>query len=239
MSKPPTAFALRHVAFEDAGLLAPLLAERGVGLRYGEAVSVDWRALDPLADDLWIVLGGPIGVYETAAYPFLEPETAAIRARLDADRPMLGLCLGAQLMARALGAEVSAGTQKEIGYAPVRLTRDGAASPLAALNAAGDHVLHWHGDQMALPPGCTLLAENDITPVQAFARGPRQLALQFHMETPPEALEAWLVGHAVEIAGAPGVSPQGLRAQAAAHGAAVAQAGRAAFARWLDGALDV
>ncbi len=230
-----SAVAIRHVAFEDAGLLAPLLAERGARLCYREAPCADLTAFDPLEPDLVVVLGGPIGVYETAAYPFLEPEIAAIRRRLDADRPTLGVCLGAQLMARALGAAVRPGPRKEIGYAPITLTERGRASPLAALAAADHHVLHWHGDQMEAPAGCDTLAATEATPVQAFARGPRQLALQFHIETPPEALAAWVVGHAVEIAATPGVDPQSLRAQAEARGAAVAAAGRAALGLWLDG----
>ncbi len=230
-----SAVAIRHVAFEDAGLLAPLLAERGAALSYLEAPFADFGAFDALAPDLVIVLGGPIGVYETAAYPFLEPEIAAIRRRLDADLPTLGVCLGAQLMARALGAAVRPGPRKEIGYAPVTLTEAGRASPLSALAQADHHVLHWHGDQMDAPAGCATLAATDVTPVQAFARGPRQLGLQFHIETPPKALPAWLVGHAVEIAATPGVDPQSLAGQARARGADVAAAGRAALATWLDG----
>ncbi len=229
-----TVLALRHVAFEDAGLLAPLLAQRGAALTYAEAPTMDWAGLDALTPDVLVVLGGPIGVYETGAYPFLELEIAAIRARLEADRPTLGVCLGAQLMARALGAQVRPGPVKEIGYAPVQLTQAGAASPLAALADAEGRVLHWHGDQMDAPAGCDVLAHNVVTPVQAFARGSRQLGLQFHIETPPDALEAWLVGHAAEIAATPGVSPPALRAQATAHGAGVAAAGRTALSAWLD-----
>lgn len=105
----PDCIAIRHVAFEDVGLLAPLLAARGFSLRYLEAGidAIDAAAL--AAPELVVVLGGPIGVYEEDLYPFLHGELAAIRARLDAQKPTLGVCLGAQLMAKALGANVAPG----------------------------------------------------------------------------------------------------------------------------------
>ena len=101
--------------------------------------------------DLLVVLGGPIGVYEVEAYPLLVQETAAIGDRLRAKRPTLGICLGAQLMAAALGARVGPGPAKEIGYAPLNLTPPGLNSLLAPLN--DQPVLHWHGDNFDLPPG--------------------------------------------------------------------------------------
>src|SRR4029079_8371400 len=130
---------------------------------------------------LLVILGGPIGVYETDAYPFLSDEISAIKARLAADRPMLGVCLGAQLIAAALGARVAPGPAKEICGAPVTLTTSGATSVLAPLAEAP--VLHWHGDNCELPEGCTRLAFTDRCPVQAFYRAPHQLGLQFHLET--------------------------------------------------------
>jgi GMP synthase (glutamine-hydrolysing) len=230
------ALALRHVAFEDAGLLEGLLGIRGMGLDYVEAPLADLTQLDPLGPDLLVVLGGPIGVYETDAYPFLVPEIALIRARLEADRPTLGFCLGAQLMAVALGGAVKPGPIKEIGYAPT-LMPAADPGPLAPLQDAGWRVLHWHGDQITAPAGVTVHASTAATPVQAFSRGPRALALQFHIEVEPASLESWLVGHASEIAGAPGVTPQGLRAQAAEHGARAAEAGRRVLEAWLERSL--
>ncbi|MCG8444078.1 MAG: glutamine amidotransferase, partial [Caulobacterales bacterium] len=231
-----SAVALRHVAFEEAGLIAPALAERGIDLAYVEAPLAGETAIAALDPDLLIVLGGPIGVYEEAAYPFLSAEIALLRRRLAAGRPTLGVCLGAQLMARALGAAVRPGGRKEIGYAPLTLTAAGEAGPLAALAAADGTVLHWHGDVMDLPAGCERLARTPACPVQAFARGPGVLALQFHVEVEPPALEAWLVGHAAEIAATPGVEPALLRDQARTLGARVAAAGRRLIDAWLDGA---
>ena len=107
---------------------------------------------DSIADaELLIVLGGPIGAYETAAYPFLTSELALIEHRLSRDLPMLGICLGSQLMAKALGSRVFAGPVKEIGWGGVELTGEGAASCLAPLRQDDAVVLHWHGDSFDLP----------------------------------------------------------------------------------------
>jgi GMP synthase (glutamine-hydrolysing) len=230
------ALALRHVAFEDAGSIAHVCVERGLALDYVEAPRADLAAFDPLAPELLVILGGPVGVYDTEAYPFLTQEIELIRRRLAADRPTLGVCLGAQLMAVALGGEVTPGRGKEIGYWPP-LTPEPDPGPLAPLEEVGWRVLHWHGDQIAAPEGVVVHASTAATTVQAFSRGPRLLGLQFHVEVEPGALESWLVGHACEIAATSGVSVEGLRGQAAAHGALVAAAGRRVIEGWLEGAL--
>jgi len=223
--------AIRHVAFEDAGLLAGLLASRGAMLRYRDAGvdPLDTAAL--LAPGLLVVLGGPIGVYEEDAYPFLRDELAALRTRLDAGRPVLGVCLGAQLIARALGAKVAPGPRKEIGWSGVTLTEAGRASVLKPL--ADVPVLHWHGDNADLPAGAVGLASTEACPHQAFAVGDTVLALQFHIEADPARIESWLIGHTVEL-GKAGIDPRAIRQQAAAHGAATAAAGRAVLSAWLD-----
>jgi GMP synthase (glutamine-hydrolysing) len=228
-----TAVAVRHVAFEDLDLLAPLLERRGYAIAYRDGW--DLAGLDPLAPDLMVVLGGPIGVYEIDAYPFLAEEIAMVAARLAAGRPTLGVCLGAQLMARALGARVYPSGLKEIGWAPIRLTEAGRRSPLAALGDGDAHVLHWHGDTYDLPAGAECLANSDLVEQQAFAVDRHALALQFHIEASARGLERWYIGHTVEIAGAAGVSVAGLRQKTAAHAEACARRGERAIAAWLDG----
>ena len=148
--------AVRHVAFEDLGLLGPLVAARGYEVRYHDAGIDRFDSETLIAPDLVIVLGGPIGVYEADAYPFITGEIAAIAARLAANKPMLGICLGAQMMAAALGARVAPGPVKEIGWAPLTLTAAGKTSVLAPLGTSP--VLHWHGDNCELPAGCERLA---------------------------------------------------------------------------------
>lgn len=228
----PTCIAVRHVAFEDLGLLGPLLAECNYAVRYVEA---PLQPLDPAslaAADLVVLLGGPIGVYEEEAYPFVIGETAAVAARLAAGKPTLGICLGAQFMAKALGATVAPGPEKEIGWAPLQVTGEGRAAGLG--DFATTPVLHWHGDNFALPAGATRLAATAACPNQAFSLGPSMLGLQFHVEVDPSTIETWLVGHTVEL-GKAGIDPRTLRAQAASVGRATAEKGRTFLAYWLDG----
>ncbi len=164
-------------------------------------------------------------------YPFIADEIEALAARLAANKPMLGICLGAQMMTAALGARVAPGPVKEIGWAPLTLSEAGQRSVLAPL--ATTPVLHWHGDNCDLPAGCERLASTAPCPVQAFIRAPWQLALQFHIEVEPARVERWLIGHTVEL-GKAGIDPRTLRTQAKAHGDATAAAGRAILATWLD-----
>jgi GMP synthase (glutamine-hydrolysing) len=226
-----TCLAVRHVAFEDLGILGPLVSARGYDIRYHDAGIEPFMGDSLIAADLVVVLGGPIGVYEQNTYPFITDEIAAVAARLQSNKPMLGICLGAQMMAAALGARVAPGPVKEIGYAPLTLTGAGKASVLALLGASP--VLHWHGDNCELPDSCALLASTADCPVQAFARTPAQLALQFHLETEPARLEAWLVGHTVEL-GKAGIDPRALREEARALGPALRQTGAKVLGAWLD-----
>lgn len=225
------ALAVRHVPFEDLGILAPALAERGYTVQYLEA-GVDAIDAAALADaDLAVILGGPVGVYETGRYPFLKAELRAIGERLRRDRPTLGICLGAQLMAAALGAEVAPAGRAEIGYAPLTLTADGLASPLRAVQSVP--VLHWHGDQFGIPAGARRLAETPGFPNQAFSLGPRILGLQFHLEADASRIEQWLIGHACELS-RHGIDPAAIRRDAERHGPSLARSAGLAIGIWLD-----
>jgi GMP synthase (glutamine-hydrolysing) len=226
-----TCLVLRHVTFEDLGTLASVFAQRGIEARYIE-VGVENLDHAKLEDsDLLVVLGGPIGVYEEDAYPFLARELALISGRLAALRPTLGICLGAQLMAKALGANVAPGRVKEIGWAPVELTAAGRSTPLRYLE--GRHVLHWHGDNLDLPPACDNLAFTRDCPFQAFSQGANLLGIQFHIEADPQQMEAWLIGHAAELAGAK-IDPRTIRRDTARHGPTLQQISGRIFGEWLD-----
>lgn len=234
------ALAIRHVAFEDLGTVAPVLADAGYAVRVVEAAdgleefsaaAGDGATLTP---DLVVVLGGPIGAYEDRAYPFLRHELHLIESRFAAERPVLGICLGAQLMARALGAAVYPGPVKEIGWAPVGLSAAGKHSCLRHL-ASEVAVLHWHGDTFDLPTGATLLASSAAYANQAFCVGRHALALQFHLEATYPSLERWFVGHAVEIAASAAIDVASLRAASRAHSPRVAYAGARIFGEWLAG----
>jgi GMP synthase (glutamine-hydrolysing) len=223
--------ALRHLAFEDLGLFEPLLKARGFEVDYRQAGVKPLNAEEWRSADLVVVLGGPIGAYETAHYPWLSEQIDGLRQRLALQRPTLGLCLGAQLMARALGARVYPGPTKEIGWAGITLSEAGRQSCLAAL--AGTPVLHWHGDTFDLPAAATLLASTALTPNQAFSIGTQALGLQFHPEADPAGIEAWLIGHACEL-GQAGIDVRDLRRQTEALGPEVKAAAAALLTRWLD-----
>ena len=218
-----TCLALRHVAFEDLGLIEQVLADHSITCRYLDIGVDDLGAADPLADDYMVVLGGPIAVYEDDLYPYLKDEIAFIKRRLDADRPLVGICLGAQLIAAAAGAAVYPGREKEIGWGPVTLTTAGHASPLEALD--GVPVLHWHGDTFDLPDGAVRLASTGPTLNQAFALGDKVLAIQFHVEVDAAMVERWLIGHRAELGATKGVSIPALRAETLRVGAAAHAAG--------------
>jgi GMP synthase (glutamine-hydrolysing) len=229
-TKNGTALALRHVMFEDAGLISPVLQERGIKLDYVDVPSSDLAQVDALSPSLLVILGGPIGVYEDEDYPWLE--TVLICARLEARRPTLGICMGAQLMAKVLGARAYPGATKEIGWAPVTLTEEGRQSALVHID--GTPVLHWHGDIFDLPEGAARLASTKLTPNQAFAIGDYALGLQFHLETYGRDLERWFVGHTVEIAATPSVNVWALRVDTEKYSSALERCGRLAFRAWLD-----
>lgn len=228
------ALAIRHVAFEDLGLFEPVLVERGVPVRYVEAAD-GLSDADALRPALVIVLGGPIGAYMDAVYPFLTQELRLLERRLAADRPTLGICLGAQLMARALGARVYSGPRKEIGWGPLTLSPQGRRSPLDRLAGSGEPVLHWHGDTFDLPAGAIRLASTSLYENQAFSWGHSALALQFHPEVTASGLEHWLVGHACEIAATPDISVGQLREDTRRCAPELLRNGRAFFSEWLDG----
>jgi len=227
-----TAIALRHVAFEDLGLLSPILDDAAWQVMFCDAAIEDLRAPVFRDADLLIVLGGPIGAYEQQAYPFLVEEIRLIEWRLARDRATLGICLGSQLMAAALGAHVRPGPVKEIGWGPVTLTNAGRQSSLRPLAEPEARVLHWHGDTFDLPRQAVRLASGLHYENQAFAHGERALGLQFHLEAHPLQLEEWYIGHAVELAAA-GISVPQLRASSRALDALVTRQAQAVFADWL------
>jgi len=224
------ACVIRHLAFEDLGTWAPLLSAAGFDLSVMDA-GVD-ELFEPIVrSDLVVVLGGPIGVYEEDHYPFLGDERRALAQRLQEGLPTLGICLGAQLMAAALGARVYPGGKKEIGWSPVELTPAGEASCLGKLQ--GQPVLHWHGDTFELPAGAGLLASTALYPHQAFAIGPNVLALQFHPEVDARRFEQWLIGHSVELS-ATGIDIAQFRAQGRQKGAALCSVSASVLGHWLE-----
>lgn len=224
-----TLLAIRHVPFEDLGSFAPLLSEAGYGIRYAEASMVDFAALGREPWDLAVVLGGPIGVHDGADYPFLAPELKFVEARLKSGAPLLGICLGSQCVAKALGAEVRRTRDVEIGWKALKLSDAGRDSPLKHLESP---VFHWHGECFDLPAGALSLASTDVTPHQGFTWGQAALGLQFHPEVSARGLEQLWVGNAGELRSLK-LEPGEMRRAAAAHAAAMQAEAALMLDEWL------
>ncbi|HUP90715.1 MAG TPA: type 1 glutamine amidotransferase [Solimonas sp.] len=187
---------LQHAAHEDLGCIAPWLATRGdassrTRLYAGEAL--------PATDDFdaLIVLGGPMNIYEHAAHPWLVPEKALIRAAIHASKRVLGICLGAQLVADVLGGPVTRNAHTEIGWFEVRLNPAAQASRCFAGFPPAFAAFHWHGDTFAMPPGCASLMASEACAHQAFeAADGRIAAIQFHLEVTAADARRWLAAGA-------------------------------------------
>jgi GMP synthase (glutamine-hydrolysing) len=234
------AVVLTHVAFEDIGSLEAPLLQRGFRIECVDVATADFPLPSAESCDLLIVMGGPIGVYDQQEYPFLRDEIECIRRRLQARRPTLGICLGAQLMASALGARVYAGERgAEIGWAPIHSPTSSLGSHyqtpewFSPLLAPDLHLLHWHGDTFDLPEGAARLAETQLYCNQAFSYGDFALAMQFHPEVTASKLERWYIGHSCELRHAEIAVPR-LRADAHRYAPALEAAAAKFWSLWLD-----
>jgi GMP synthase-like glutamine amidotransferase len=177
---------LQHVPFEGLGSIKAWLSERDMELTHTRLY--DGERLPAVDEFDWlVVLGGPMGVHDEDQYPWLKVEKDLIGAALDAGKGVIGICLGAQLVAEALGARVTTG-ETEIGWLPVQATDAGRNHPIGQM-LDGQTVLHWHDDVFSLPTGATLLAGTEANPNQAFVYGEKVLGLQFHLETTFEDAE--------------------------------------------------
>jgi GMP synthase (glutamine-hydrolysing) len=176
---------LQHVPFEGPGAFAKALAKRGVGLEYS---LVPNDGLPPDAGDLLIVMGGPMSVNDSDKW--ISEETAFIRSALLAIKPVIGVCLGSQFMAKALGATVRSGQALEIGMTPVRLTEVGKQDPVFGAGPEVFDVFEWHGEIFDLPKDCVPLAGSDMAPLQAFRYGDRAYGLLFHLEMEEDGIDS-------------------------------------------------
>lgn len=223
---------IRHVAFEDLGVLAEVASRLGFAPRYHRAPALPSSRFAWLTPEPVVILGGPIGVNDSQAHPCVAEAIAGLRPRLAAGLPTLGICLGAQLMAAALDAPVRFSGAQRIGWWPLQLVDGGG--PLAPIG--GRAVLHWHGDTFALPQGARSLAATDAVPCQAFELpGKPVLALQFHLEVPAAAIEDWLIGHHGQLQ-REGIDPCALRAETKRCAPTAEGASRRIFGDWLRAA---
>lgn len=228
---------LQHVHCETLGTIAEALEASGLTARYvrpfaGQPVP---RDMDEAAG--LIVLGGPMGVHEQGRYPFLRDELRLIEAALRAEKAVLGVCLGSQLLAAALGAQVRRGKQKEIGWYPIRPAPAALADPLWTGLEPSLVAYHWHGDVFDLPAGATLLASSDRTAHQALRYGRAAYGLLCHLEVTHEIIAAMVATFADEL------REVGLEGEAVLQGAEVhlprlREIGSVVFRRWASLAAE-
>lgn len=208
----------RHMPGTGLGSIARFLNDRDLPYTVIDTPHADLESFDPLAPDLLIVLGGSPGVYQADIYPFLQAEKTILQARLRADKPTLGICLGGQLMAAALGANVYPGPQgPEYGWNKLSVSAEGMQTPLAHLDGAKTSMLHWHGDTFDLPEGAVLLASSAQYKNQAFSWGKNCIGFQCHPELTPRMVEDWVIGSAGRIA-AGTMDPHVIREETKTHG---------------------
>lgn len=182
----------QHVAHEILGTLDPLLRNSGFRIRYVNFGREPDAKPDIEKYDGLIVLGGPMNCDQTERYPHLDTEIEIIRAAVQQEKPVLGICLGAQLLARALGAKVRKNPVREIGWYELNPTREASSDPLFANFKSSQSIFQWHGDTFDIPPGAAHLASSPNCGNQAFRFGDRAYGLQFHLEVDEPMINRWL-----------------------------------------------
>jgi len=222
---------LQHHRCENLGTIADALQQAHIEPRY-----IRSDAGEPIPKELGdaagvIVMGGPQSVYEQDKFPYLRDEMRLIEDALRRERPVLGVCLGSQLLAATLGAKVCPGRKKQIGWFPVTLTDAGAVDSLFAGVPRTFVACHWHGDVFDLPHGATLLASSALTAHQAFRYGKNTYALLFHMEVTLPQIRTMVETFADELRTA-GVDARALLTQTKKHVAAAQKIGAGIYQRW-------
>jgi GMP synthase-like glutamine amidotransferase len=209
-------------------MIEPALRSRGIEFDYADLYAADHPPSDPAGYDALIFMGGPMSVNDDLAY--LRREEAYIREALQQQKPVLGVCLGSQLIARALGAQVRRNPVKEIGWFPIQLTEAGRCDSLFTCFREPEVVFHWHGETFDLPTGAELLAVSDRCRYQAYRVGTDVYGLQFHLEVTPEMIAGWCS----EDENCGDVGELDAPVDAGAHSARMQELSRAVFGRWCD-----
>jgi GMP synthase (glutamine-hydrolysing) len=197
------ALVVQQVPHENLGLIADVFQQAGIGYDYVPLEEVSGYDFRPSSVAALVVMGGPMNVDQTDRYPGLAIEVDWIRAAIAAELPVLGICLGSQLLAAALGANVYAGNTKEIGWYPIHLTDVASTDPVVSVCRPEEMVFQWHGCTFDLPAGAVRLASSELYPNQAFRYSRSAYALQFHLETTAEMIATWLdhPANTAELAG--------------------------------------
>lgn len=227
-------WAIQHVGYEDLGSFESVLKSRGYTVKYLCSRNLDYSRLYAGDADLIVVLGGPMGAYEVDKHPWIPFEIKFIRERIETGKPLMGICLGSQMIARACGAKAYKGPQgKEIGWEPITINTDGMKTPLRHLDGALTNMMHWHGDTFDLPDGATLLASSEKYSKQAYSIGDNILAVQCHPEVTESKLRLWYASDKGELAEV-GKTVAELQNQAAHNGAQLQKQAALFLNEWLD-----
>ncbi|HEY3592841.1 MAG TPA: type 1 glutamine amidotransferase [Polyangiaceae bacterium] len=224
---------LQHAAPEEPGLIAHALEARDLPIR-GVRTFAGERIPENVDEVLGlVVMGGPMGVGDAERLPYLRQEMKLIEQAVKAGCPVIGVCLGSQLLAHVLGARVIKGPRKEIGWHRVTLTDDGLTDAVFKGAESSFVAFHWHGDIFSLPQGATSLASSELTTHQAFRYGTSAYGVLFHLEITPEILKGMVTSFADELSEV-GAKPQSLLSASEEHLAPLAERGARAFAVWAD-----
>ena len=229
---------MRILAIENYPKTGLGLVGRALGEREAECVVLRMHRGDALPDkpdgfDGLVLLGGAQSALDDTEHPYLPGEAALARAFGEADKPVLGICLGAQLLARAYGGENILGRPIEFGWHEVRPTEAGRADPVFSMLGDGAPLFHWHLDTFTLPSGAAHLAASDMTALQAFRIGRAVYGIQFHFEADTALVESWNADFADEIEAFAPDWPERHPEEAARHGAAADGAGLAIARAWV------
>jgi GMP synthase (glutamine-hydrolysing) len=227
---------LRHVPHESLGTLADSFETFGLQYQYRDLFTQHESRFEPGEWAALVVLGGPMNVDETDRYPFLATEIDWIRQALAAGLPILGVCLGAQLLSKALGSRVYANRVKEIGWYPLWITDEGRRDRLFAGSSGIETAFQWHGDTFDLPAGAVLLATTPECRHQAFRYGETAYGLQFHLEMTGEMVDDWLAApeSCAELGQLDYIHPQAILAQTPVQIQAMSALAERVFARFAE-----
>lgn len=220
--------AFRHIPFEPLGLIEDALRSRGIGYQYVDLPSDTDCSPDVDNADALIFMGGPMSANDPL--PWIERELSFIRRGMARNQPILGVCLGSQLIARALGSRVYKNAVKEIGWAPVYLTEAAARDPLLRGLGGPETIFHWHGETFDLPPGAEHIAYSDACRNQAFRVDDSVYGFQFHLEVTPEMIRQWCVEDANEGDLREVIAP----IDADCNSSRLAELSDVVFGRWCD-----
>jgi len=190
---------LQHIECEDLGTIANAMSQRGIGYKYVRLFDGEPVPSDPGNYSGMIILGGPMNVYEEDKFPYLKDEDILIKKAVKNDMPVLGICLGGQLIAKATGAKVSKGTKKEIGWYDLKLTKDSRQDKVFNSLPGTIKVFQWHGDTFDIPDGAVHLAGSELFSNQAYRVGSRIYGLQFHLEVTQKMITQWISEYKEEL----------------------------------------